>query len=461
MLKKSLGYSFLCLPWFLFLGVAAQAFGLYFFALLIPILLLWRAQYLNFSFQNALRAGALFLVSLHLVFVVSNLIPFLSQIFATQTLILPLKWQVSRFSSAFLISGCVVLISSYLRAGASNQDNKIYDAPKMMSHFLMSILAASTAFFIYGLVQTKTGFDFKSPGHILLPEHRMVNGMYRIFGFYGHPLSLASVSLSFFAGFYFGFHKILSLLLYQNNNKDQKLKTATIAMALISLEHFILIILSGGRTAAVIAVLLLFTLPFFFHAKNTTQKQKFLFTSLIAAIVFLSVVAMYRLGIASRFSDAFQDFSTGAQQTDRFKFWKVHLSLFADHPFLGNGSAWLDAGIRTQKYLDLGYESLRDKFNAHNLFLETFACIGVFGVVFLIWSSWKFIKKLRFEIQNKPISKIYWQCFAAMVCANLAHGLTQNTLFDSNLALPLVSFFWMGFWLVAIEPKSEAALANH
>ena len=451
MLKKSLGYSFLCLPWFLFLGVAAQAFGLYFFALLVPILALWRAQYFNSSVQNALRAGTLFLVSLHLVFVVSNLIPFISQIFATQTLILPLKWQVSRFSSAFLISGCVVFISSYLRAGDSNQNNKIYGASKIMSHFLLSILAASTAFFIYGLVQTKTGFDFKSPGHILLPEHRMANGMYRIFGFYGHPLSLASVSLSIFAGFYFGFHKILSLLLYQNNNKDQKLKTASIVMAFISLEHFILIMLSGGRTAAAIAIMLLFTLPFFFHVKNSTQKQKFQFILLILAVVtFLSIVT-YRLGIASRFTDVYQDFSTGAQQTDRFKFWKVHLSLFADHPIFGNGSAWLDAGIRTQKYIDLGYQSLRDKFNAHNLFLETLACIGVFGVIFLIWSSRNFIQKLRFEIKNKPISKIYWQCFAAMVCANLAHGLTQNTLFDSNLALPLVSFFWMGFWLVSIE----------
>ena len=342
MLKKSLGYSFLCLPWFLFLGVAAQAFGLYFFALLVPILALWRAQYFNSSVQNALRAGTLFLVSLHLVFVVSNLIPFISQIFATQTLILPLKWQVSRFSSAFLISGCVVFISSYLRAGDSNQNNKIYGASKIMSHFLLSILAASTAFFIYGLVQTKTGFDFKSPGHILLPEHRMANGMYRIFGFYGHPLSLASVSLSIFAGFYFGFHKILSLLLYQNNNKDQKLKTASIVMAFISLEHFILIMLSGGRTAAAIAIMLLFTLPFFFHVKNSTQKQKFQFILLILAVVtFLSIVT-YRLGIASRFTDVYQDFSTGAQQTDRFKFWKVHLSLFADHPIFGNGSAWLD-----------------------------------------------------------------------------------------------------------------------
>jgi putative inorganic carbon (HCO3(-)) transporter len=170
--------------------------------------------------------------------------------------------------------------------------------------------------------------------------------------------------------------------------------------------------------------------------------------------------------VVSRIQNTVANFQNG-QIENRVHFWKTYLAMIADRPLVGQGAYWIETGLREAYYDRLGFASLNEKFNAHNIYLESMANIGIVGALLACALLWGIFKVLgNFASQATAFEpRLLFRALGAGLFANLLHAFTQNVFFDSNVLIPFLALFWVCFWLsvanaefappeaVAAEPK--------
>jgi O-antigen ligase len=462
---------FAVLPLVLSLGVSAQAAGIY-CAGLVPAFFLFRSRKVDVQFSRTLTRIGLLILSIWAIFPISNLFQFLfssAQTFAHPSL---RDLLTSRMSSAFLVSALVLLGAGALgkRRQKALDDGAVLHARFRESvgavywWFLIGATAASALLGAYLWYQAFTGFEYRAANHLLLPEHRMPNGMYRVFGFYGHPLRIAGTGVAWFAFAW----SLLWALVAEKVRGESRIReafrqprwpwSASILMPcllFVSVAQFSFVVLSGGRTALIAAMVLLVVIPFC---------VKMSFRANVARIIFVLIgvlgagAAFTVSGIAGRFADSIAKMRAGEIVDDRFSFWFTHLQIFKANSFLGAGHAWLDAGLRKDWYQKLGFVELATNkdFNAHNLYLETMADVGLFGALLIVscisvgfWMLWK-------RARQQPLTRALFIAIIWAFVSNLLHGFTENTYFASNIALVWLGMFWMLLWSLCLADTESA-----
>lgn len=440
-------FALILLPFFLYLGAAGQGMGLYVFGLVVPLAWFLKNGVIDDITALRIRLIGRCLLGLHLTFVAANL---LGRVFA------PADWPEgalaatretfrfyfeSRFSSSFFVTG---LFLSVFPKRASSQAPAAFDP---FSLFVRSLAAATALISAYVLFQRYTGFDMRSPGHLLLPEHKISENVYRAFGFYGHPLSLSAVGLCYFTFAWW-------LWLVALKRSSAKLYKVRRELLFIALAGAGLVLAGGGRTALLVmlgigAILGLRA----HHAVVRKHIVAFLLSGLVAA-----GLAVY--AVLPRFLDFLAKDGGAVALPDRVVFWKIHWALFLDRPLFGQGNAWLDAFRRTQFYNALGYESFRDKYNAHNVFLETLASTGVIGFLLVAFFGWKLKQELNKVLDASEELRAYSAAFGAAIVANLVHGFTQGTFFDTNVSTVYLGLLLAGVWSALVLRQHHREVMN-
>ena len=432
-------------------GIALQAFGFYFF--LFFVTLLYAYHYVlgipPARLHNA-RTQAYCAFALWFIFPLSNLLhqwegmpvrlQQTGESVATATeWTLPLGALLSSplnnamLGFAFMLMLVVRLWWNRQYVDASLKVNKrpsFLQFP-ILQWFTHGLLIASGILLSYCMIQHLTGLDIYAHDYYIGDSKRLAeSGYFRAKGFYSHPLTLAGVSLALFS-FYWS--------LFWQQKVNPHLSRAALAIAVM---HFVLVILSGSRTSIAVAAGLTLAIPLcqgsLLQRKLSRKSWFLLSTWSLASIALLSLS-----GVWTRYGDIFsQGFLSSFH---RLKFWQVHWTMFADQPLFGHGSAWIADRVRLAYYDNLGFFDLEEKYNAHNIFLEILASIGLLGSLIMLGTLWWWWRTLR-PHKITPSAHMRLQAFIASVASSLLHGLTQNTFFDSGVLYVYLYFLLIFFW---------------
>jgi O-antigen ligase len=431
--------SLCALPYTLFLGITGQAIGLYLFGALLPALAVVKTK-ITLPFRQ-LRIFGLALFIVWLTFPVANL---LNIVFDSQ---LTWDWKVifkSNCPSSVGLFGMYFFILSLLRPFNAPEVGLLRANTLWTSLAFRSLLhhwkIAGLIFLCFVVLQLFTGINFR--GNIEnVDQHLMFGSVYRVWGLYGHQLSLASVCLAH--GVFF------TWLLRQTYHSPEigKIDAKMLApikrdLLSIGLINAFILAATGGRIAAIIFAL---TVCLIFISRELLRRLSW---ALISMVIACAVFIYLRL---KPFLDDPQDFEMKFQ---RISFWRVHWRIFLDHPWIGRGFGVLQAGERVEYYNRLGYENLKDKYNAHNFYLETLTNLGIIFTAVAAAALYQ-ASKAMWLFCKKYNATIIGQGFALSLVMNALHGFTQNTFFDSHVVLGYWYLFIPFFWLIVFSPFVE------
>jgi O-antigen ligase len=473
---------FFLLPFFLLAGVALQSAGLY---LCLVLWIFSTGQGVGVASRRAILSTASLLAIAYLIPVVLQSIVALSVNPLQFCFVDPPRvtkchvdlksWLKSPVSTTFLglsVGWTIYVLSGKVSSSKkSSQDfsslNVWNDDNVRLRGFANGLLYSSAILFVYCLFQHVTGFNVLLKTKMLADEHRMPNGNYRVFGFYGHPLSLASGSLVWSIMALFGLWSI-------HKKRSDAFGLNAIGWGIIAVLHSALVYMSGGRTALLVlaifwAILIVVVGLGLMSLKLKMSRRKFFNTKnripillgVIPAVigVFSSVVYLNRdilQAIAGKVVTRGVGGGTLGQGPlgDRELFWQVYLAMWRDAPMLGQGYFAVEHGLRTHYYVQEGFAGLRDKFNAHNIFLEvlgTTGLIGFFGYLLVCVLLWVNMKVLAGRSEQR---RFIVGALGCAFLANLLHGLTQNTFFDSAVSACYLAL--IGILVVPpLKPRSE------
>ncbi|MEN9528395.1 MAG: hypothetical protein RI932_268 [Pseudomonadota bacterium] len=446
---------FFLLPFFMMSGVALQTAGVYL------CLVLWvfvRGQDGGFAAHRAILSTASLLAVAYLIPIVlqsilATSINPLQFCFVDPPRVLDCKvtlksWLKSPASSLFigLAVGWTLFVLTRKKSPRPTQAqavaglNVLSDDDQRIRGFSRGLLFATLLFFTYCLYQHLTGYSALLKTKILADEHRMPNGTYRIFGFYGHPLSLAGACLIWLSTALYG------LWTEFRSRGAGASGLSAMSWGTVAILQSALIYMSGGRMALVVlavlwlifavAVSLGVLLPRFAPGKKAWKLAQ----TLIGGVA-VSGVALIAWGFSTGVFQSFAEkiFSRGlgggtlgqGPLGDRELFWQVYLAMWRDSPLVGQGYFAIEHGLRTEYYLREGLASLRDKFNAHNIFLEVLGISGVLGLLAYMTVCVLLGLNMKILAGRSPQRRFVLGAIVFAFFANVLHGLTQNTFFDS------------------------------
>ncbi|WP_218109864.1 O-antigen ligase family protein [Oligoflexus tunisiensis] len=414
------------MPFALLGARALQSGGIYILGILAPLLLLHRRARAGAARFPWTRVGFL-LAAAYALFPLNNIILWLRQPKEIDSSILS-----SNLSSAVLVSGVMMLLIGVLDKRPIISPNDSSGAKTtLMESFHKGVVWASLLFGLYLLVQFFSGFDFFSQ-YAFREDRRFLNGTYRVTGFTSHPVTMAGVSLAFFA--YYG--------TLAAKNRDTR-------AFLVSGAHLVFILMTGCRSPALTAGAIGMLLPLF-AGSEFSRKQRLAWGF---AVLAASVMLGFHLGIWERFKELPMQLETTGLADARIVFWKVHWAMFLDSPWLGQGAYWMDQAIRLDYYEKLGFGDFPRKYNSHNLFLEILSTVGIVGALCLFILGFLLVRGIK-EYLNQHSSrelKLAFSCFSVAFFANLLHGLTENTYFDAPIAYVYIGFLWVLTWAGVAE----------
>lgn len=484
---KHPGIPFFLLPFFMMSGVALQSAGLY---LCLVVWMFFAGDKLAIAPRRAVLSTASILIISYLLPVGLQSVlgvfenPLRSCVVDPPRVLtceLSLKsWLKSPLSTATVglgVGWALYIFTRRPNAPALRQQdvstlNVVNDDESRIKAFSRGLLFSSVLLLSYCLYQHQTGFSLLLKSKLLAPEHQMANGSYRIFGFYGHPLSMAGASLVWLS---FGLWGVWTELRKRNSSTGLNV----FWWFIISLIHTGLIYMSGGRTALAVAVLFFSMLigsiavsmlltRFLVSASKVQREKKLKRFVLPVSLSSIALLASTPFIFSSEMLQKVISFvhvrgSTSGTMGqglfgDRELFWQVYLAMWRDAPILGQGYYPVQHGVRTQYYFQEGFADLRDKFGAHNIFLEilgTMGVVGFFAYLILFVLLWVNLKVLA---GRSPQRKFVLGAFLIAFAANLLHGFTQNTFFDSAVSACYLAV--LGIFVVpslSRIPDSESA----
>ncbi len=211
---------FFLFPFFLYLGIALQGLSYYSIGIIIPSLfIVFKRKKIPTYF---IKVGCI-LMLLHIIFpLISLFIYFFPNISVDQSIYkIALRWpgiMQSNFPSSLFFGGLAFIIFtviSHVRAknivplqlkvlsfcvypqGATRESKTLYTTMQPLKSFLLGLTFASVLFTCLMLYQHYTGINFHSLFRknieYLSSDELLQTGGYRVWGFYGHPLTIAGV----------------------------------------------------------------------------------------------------------------------------------------------------------------------------------------------------------------------------------------------------------------------------
>jgi O-antigen ligase len=333
---------------------------------------------------------------------------------------------------------------------------------------LKGYLGASLLFLVLALIQYCYGFSLKT-FEVMPMEERLPTGYYRVRGFYGHPLSLASVALFYLAFFLtlltFSFKKFSMpfLNIKTRNGKEMNFRNLSGVLSFLVFANFIVLLLTGSRSATVIGISFFLAFVFFLFYKslqktNLIRAMKGLMVLLVAFVFIL--YGLKELGVFEKLINGLASFLKTGQldpNDHRTVFWRVYLTMFLDHPLGGYGTTWVETGVRERYYDLLGYGSLKDKFNAHNNYLELLGALGLIGASIFTYVTFKLGSYFALLLNGSSLRFLKWPFFMGLLI-NLCQALFQNVFFDSSVTYAYLGLMMpiMALSLVNPHPTAEA-----
>ncbi len=443
------------LPFFLYLGISLQALGIYLCGLLLPTFFLAKKN--KRVFKTFLTPG-LCLILIWTAFQLPNLVhAHLGALLPSHLLELSIPI-ASKYVYKNPVSTSILMVGIFLMAlGVWGKQTKeeiqikgdAQDSWDLYSPFLNGCFYASLLFSAYFVYQSITGFDYRFPNHTLLPEHKTKTGLYRIFGFYGHPLSMSGVSLAFFS-----FWVVVWKELWITPLREGKYSRFKIAV--IVALNAVFLFLAGGRTAlAVGGLVLVFQVIQWVWSSGLSQnlpRYVRAFVGLGVGFVLLLAVGFGVFYLANQRNIRWDlESFLATNDSNRFRFWRVYWQMFKDSPWWGMGYGNLEGGLRNWYYQNLGYAALNEKYNAHNLYLESLGSSGLLGTGLATLGFGGLIRFFyRWKVELKEVQPFWLKAFCVTLVANGIHSFTQNVYFDSN-----VSSVYLGFFCVLLFRFAE------
>ena len=323
------------------------------------------------------------------------------------------------------------------------------DEDERLTGFSKGLFWASILFFGYFFYQHLSGFNLLAANKILADEHRMSNGRYRIFGFYGHPLSLAGAALVWLS-------VALWSLLTSLRRKSPVVGLSASHWLIVALLQSSVVYMTGGRTALLVTALLwsvVIAAAVWQFLKHKLLKSVFTNNPLAAGASVALILALLAVVLATAlytYAPNLNPRGVGGGTLgqgplgDRALFWQVHLAMWRDSPLLGQGYFAVQHGVRGAFYVSEGFADLRDKFNAHNIFLEVLGISGLAGLLGYLTILVLLSMNLKMLAGPSTAKRTLLGGLVLALAANLLHGLTQNTFFDSAITacyLALIGLF--------------------
>ena len=438
-IKLQVRDPFFLLPAFVYIGVAGQLSGL------ILVGIIWAYFHTKESQNTTISKHVFFLgltfIGSWLLFPLSDLINSLWGGPDTLRIHLagseqPFIVYKSQLPSSWLVTG-IALICISLR----NRSTKINDPSKTIrtfeNSFYNGLIIFSVLFCVYFVTQYITGFDYRRPDLNLGPANQLNNGLYRVFGLYGHTLSFSSVGLAM-GTFFAAMH-----------TREQRSKTLKYKFFFLAILHYFFVFIGGGRVSSIIAGLV--SIAWLIYSFRHKIKMKYILVNASILSIVLGLL-FYGSGIFSRLLLMLEKGADGQIGINfpRMVFWKVHWNMFLDSPLIGHGAGRLREFVLTAYYQISGFGSYFRQYNAHNIYLETLANIGLIGffsLLALLALGWNYLKQLSSRVFSSDIRA----CFIMAVLANAMHGLTQNVFFDANVMSVYLVLFWFVFWVHIVE----------
>lgn len=460
---------FLLWPFCLYLGIALQGISTYACGLLLPALVLaYRRQPLPLAFKGI----GLCLVALHVLFPIINILVYLLPKEKSLEPLYHIVWKwPGIFQSLFPSSLFFIGFLLWAAARISQARQPAHTAPSTASiqpenplwYFLVGLCLATVLFTALLGYQYATGLDLRSlfRAHLSFLSKDDAFGTlgYRVYGFYGHPLTVAGVCLTngLFAWtclcVFNSPQRVLFQKIIPSSWHPHRINAVFLAIAM---GCAVGVFLSGGRTASVVLVVFYVAILFWYQVRRNT-----LVTLLIITLVGLSsYLCWHTQGLWQRFQNttqAVESTHTFDAGNNRLSFWRTYGALFVNRPLLGQGSYWLKHGVREAFYNKLGYGSLDQKYNAHNIYLEVLGSAGLCGVLWIAFvcrSLWRRLRDLLFRPGN-PLGA-FQAPFLLCILGNLVHGLTQNVFFDSSVIYSYVGILGALLWQAAYRPHPSS-----
>jgi O-antigen ligase len=192
---------------------------------------------------------------------------------------------------------------------------------------------------------------------------------------------------------------------------------------MISAVNLVLITLTGSRYPLVLTLGFMI-LAVLIHSGHATGRN--ILAVGFLALVPISAIFLFDPVMIGRVRELMDPTVPLEARFDRWIFWKVHLQIFMDHPWLGTGLANYDR-LLLDYYDQAGYTYIERKYTAHNILLQTLADSGLVGSLALL-----VIFGVLFRTGFRLLKDFRHQGFLLIALGSLFGGLIQNTLRDSE-----------------------------
>jgi hypothetical protein len=300
------------------------------------------------------------------------------------------------------------LILTFILAAKTFREHQL----KLFTWQVRGLLIASVLLGLYMLGQRSWGWDWVHGFDARIGEHRFAYGVYRASGLMGHPLSLAYNCM------------LLALVSFaQGLWSFRRDRSQAWVWLLISAVNLGLIALTGSRYPLALTLsLMIFAVLIHTRLGNL---QNLLGLGLLAFVI-ISGVFLFDPVMMGRLQELFDPNVPLDERFDRWVFWKVHLQIFMDHPWLGTGLANYDR-LLLDYYDQAGYTHIERKYTAHNILLQTLADSGIVGSLALL-----VIFGVLLRAGFRTLKDFRHQGFLMIALGTLFGGLLQNTLRDSE-----------------------------
>lgn len=433
-------------------GVALQSGAIYLFALIAPLVIWYRRGQRLASDLPKIAAG---LAMLWLIFPIGNLLIWgLDQLFGGFILVDGGKKLTSSHTPSTVIVTAIVLATAawlFKRRPASGRAPSSYQP--MWRQVFIGYSATVLVVAGYLIAQHITGIDIRAKtGHIGM-DNMMPSGLFRVHGFYGHTLSLASNALALTVFFTILASKLRELRSASQSGRWNWQLCSALAMVMLGFVY-----LAGSRSVMITT----FVMAAAIAVSEAGRWRPWLLGALavgVAALVAAATIvgidelllatldALRQLPGGERFAPLIARVQEGEiAAIPRLVFWRTHLQMILDAPILGHGYGFM--GETTQLYYrQLGLGDYFRKYNAHNVYLQFIAETGLLGLVLLgatlrhLWVTLK-VWASRCRFRRAWLTAFYWS-----LAANAVHGLTQNTFFDANVVAVYMMLLTVIIWL--------------
>jgi O-antigen ligase len=334
------------------------------------------------------------------------------------------------------------LILTFILAARTFAEHRL----KLFTWQAQGLLIASVLLGLYMLGQRTWGWDWIHGFQAKIGEHRFAYGVYRASGLMGHPLSLAYNCM------------LLALVSFAQGlwllARDRRQAFLWILISLVSLG---LIALTGSRYPLALTLALM-VLSLLIHTRLGSWRN--LLGLGLLALIPISAVFLFDPVMMGRIQELLDPTVALEERFDRWIFWKVHLQIFMDQPWLGTGLANYDR-LLLDYYDQAGYTHIERKYTAHNILLQTLADSGLVGSLTLLVLFFAL-----FRAGFRTLKDFRHQGFLLIALGTLFGGLMQNTLRDSEYLYAL----WTSMGLccgcliaggVPHESNGRSHLQNH